>query len=553
MESSQENDGIYESVNEKIDPFLKEFETLVKAGCKVIQVVSYERQRVQYFVFKIAKKMQQPWFLWSSTSGLMQWDEDDEQLVQVQDILEPLKIIQYFRQENFDGILIVEDFHPYLDVNLHPMLAPELIRHLREISLLPPEVKKTLILSQPMKMVPSELMKEMAILEVPLPNIDILGDIFDEVVTRFGLSEDDYEKSPKILEAALGLTIMEARLAFSKAIVALGALNEKAIEYIIREKESIIKKRGLLEYYHPEETLEDVGGLDILKDWLRRRGKAFDMGASDFGLDAPRGVLLLGIPGCGKSLSAKAIARAWQFPLLRFDLGKVFGGIVGQSEQNIREALDIAKALAPCVLWIDEIEKGFSGVGSSDQTDSGVTARVFGTFLTWLQEKKEPVFVVATANDISKLPPELLRKGRFDEIFFVDLPTFEERKEIFRIHLRKKKRNPDKFDLDKLARKTEGFTGSEIEEVVKEALFLAFDQNRDLEEEDLLKAIKGITPLSRTMGETIDDLRNWARHRAKFASSKALEEFKKKASPTDEKQVPMLRQEFSNPFIKKEK
>jgi SpoVK/Ycf46/Vps4 family AAA+-type ATPase len=293
--------------------------------------------------------------------------------------------------------------------------------------------------------------------------------------------------------------------------------------------------------------MADVGGLDELKLWLDRRGQAFSTGARRFGLDAPKGVLLLGIQGCGKSLTAKAIAATWQFPLLRFDMGKVFGGIVGQSEGNIRTALQVAQALAPCVLWIDEIEKGMAGMGSSGQTDGGTTARVVGTLLTWMQEKREPVFVVATANRIDMLPPELLRKGRFDEIFFVDLPTREIRKEILGIHLRKKDRNPDDFDLDALATASVGFSGAELEEAVREGLYEAFAHARGLTTEDIASALVKTFPLSQTMREEIDDLRKWAQVRARLASSVVPE-----GLPDDKKSVsvPRLRQEATrNPFI----
>jgi SpoVK/Ycf46/Vps4 family AAA+-type ATPase len=255
----------------------------------------------------------------------------------------------------------------------------------------------------------------------------------------------------------------------------------------------------------------------------------------------------LGIQGCGKSLTAKAIAATWQFPLLRFDMGKVFGGIVGQSEGNIRTALQVAQALAPCVLWIDEIEKGMAGMGSSGQTDGGTTARVVGTLLTWMQEKREPVFVVATANRIDMLPPELLRKGRFDEIFFVDLPTREIRKEILGIHLRKKDRNPDDFDLDALATASVGFSGAELEEAVREGLYEAFAHARGLTTEDIASALVKTFPLSQTMREEIDDLRKWAQVRARLASSVVPE-----GLPDDKKSVsvPRLRQEATrNPFI----
>jgi SpoVK/Ycf46/Vps4 family AAA+-type ATPase len=322
------------------------------------------------------------------------------------------------------------------------------------------------------------------------------------------------------------------------------------VPFVIREKENVIKKSGYLEYFHPEEEMRDVGGLDMLKDWLGKRGRAFDKGAADFGLIYPRSILLLGIPGTGKSLIAKAIGNLWHFPLLRLDMGKIFGGIVGESEKNIRGALNIAEAIAPSILWIDEIEKAMAGAASSGRSDGGTTSRVLGTFLTWMQEKTKPVFVVATANDISQLPPELLRKGRMDEIFFVDLPTQTEREEIIKIHLQKKKRNLDDYDIGKLAQKSKGFSGAELEEVVKEALFQAYDAGRQLRDEDMLGAISKTFPLAKTMYEPINDMWQWAKSRAVAASKEPPE-------PFDEWQndnTPKLQQEsYANPFVKKGK
>jgi SpoVK/Ycf46/Vps4 family AAA+-type ATPase len=292
--------------------------------------------------------------------------------------------------------------------------------------------------------------------------------------------------------------------------------------------------------------MTDVGGLSNLKDWLVKRGRGFDKGAKDFGLTYPRGILLLGIPGTGKSLTAKAIGNEWHFPLLRLDMGKIFGGIVGESEKNIREALNIAEAIAPSILWIDEIEKGMSGISSSGNTDGGTTARVLGTFLTWMQEKTKPVFVVATANDISQLPPELLRKGRVDEIFFVDLPTEKEREEIIKIHLTKKNRKPEKFKIQELAKQSKGFSGAELEEVVKEALFQAYDEEKEITDGHISAAIDKTFPLSRTMHETIEKMRKWAESRAVLASDKNTEKFDTEAI----KDIPKLKQEtYSNPFI----
>ena len=322
--------------------------------------------------------------------------------------------------------MLLEDIHPYLEPEHH-----QVTRRIREMCRLPREPFRLLVLATPLPGLPMELRKEVPTVEIPLPKTEELAEIAAIVAEEHDIEWEE-DKAQPILDAARGLTTMEARLAYGQAAVENESLGPAEVPMIIREKERVIKQSEVLEYYHPDAKMQDVGGLKNLKTWLEHRGNAFSKDAKIFGLDAPKGALLLGVQGCGKSLVAKAIAASWQFPLLRFDMGKVFGGIVGQSEGNMRVALQVAQALAPCVLWIDEIEKGLAGMGSSDQSDAGTTARVVGTFLTWMQEKQEPVFVVATANRIEMLPPELLRKGRFDEIFFVDLPTESVREEILR-------------------------------------------------------------------------------------------------------------------------
>ncbi len=260
-----------------------------------------------------------------------------------------------------------------------------------------------------------------------------------------------------------------------------------------------------------------------LKEWLQKRAVAFTQEAREFGLPAPKGMLLLGVQGCGKSLCAKVVANLWQLPLLRFDMGRMFGSLVGSSEENVRRAITVAESVAPAVMWVDEIDKAFAGSPSSAVTDGGTTARVFGTFLTWLSEKTAPVFVVATANDVSQLPPELLRKGRLDEIFYVDLPSPEERKEVFRIHLSKRRRDPDKFDLDALAEGSRGFSGAEIEEAIISALYDAFYDKSEITTAHILEALSQTVPLSRTMDEKINALRAWAAGRARNASLERIE------------------------------
>ena len=258
--------------------------------------------------------------------------------------------------------------------------------------------------------------------------------------------------------------------------------------------------------------------MDILKEWLRKRVRAFSDEARAFGLPEPKGILLVGVQGCGKSLVAKSVANSWRLPLLRLDVGRLFSSLVGSSEENLRTAIRVAESIAPVVLWVDEIEKGFSGVGSSNVSDAGTAARVFGSFITWLQEKQAPVFVIATANIVSQLPPELVRKGRFDEIFFVDLPNAAERAEIWRIHLTKRNRDTSQFDLSTLAMASDGLSGAEIEQAVIAGLYEAFDKNRPLQMGDLLDVLQDTVPLSQMMQEEISALRAWARQRARPAS-----------------------------------
>lgn len=524
----------------------EELEVLIKAGARVVEVASFEWERVHGFANYVAEDLGIDWYSWSSVSGLKVWEGNGFKTISPDCVTIPAVIDYYIKAEN-DMLLVLEDFHPYSEAN-----NPVNIRYIREMMRSQNYTggyKKAIVLSSPSKFVPEELSKELPVIEVELPDRETIEVIANSVVEEYQSDCLESNITPKLLESALGLTVMEARLAFAKAIIQTRKLTEEEIPLIIGEKEQIIKKSGLLEYFHPKEYLTSVGGLDNLKEWIHKRGQAYSDNAREFGLNIPRGVLLLGVPGCGKSLTAKAIANEWKFPLLRFDLGKVFGGIVGESERNIRYALDVAKTISPCVLWIDEIEKGLSGSQSSGRTDGGTSARVFGTFLTWMQEKKEPVFVVATANDISSLPPELLRKGRFDEIFFVDLPSASERENIFNIHLNNKNRDAKKLGLNmaQLVKKTEGFSGAEIEEVVNEALFNAYANGQeDLKMENLLECILATSPLSCTMAETISNLRKWAEQRARMASKDKPDEVK----PLGE-DVPRLQQEYSNPFIHK--
>jgi SpoVK/Ycf46/Vps4 family AAA+-type ATPase len=319
----------------------------------------------------------------------------------------------------------------------------------------------------------------------------------------------------KLVQAALGLTTAQAQRVFAKAIVSDGVLDDRDIELVTEEKKQIIRESEALEFYPVTETPDNVGGLGILKEWLRLRERAFTHEARSYGLPAPKGIALIGIPGTGKSLTAKMIGGLWRLPLLRLDVGGLFGSLVGESEERARHALRIAETVAPCVVWIDEVEKALAHGG----LDSGTSTRVFGTILTWMQEKTAACFVVATANDITSLPPELLRKGRFDEIFFLDLPTLEERQEIFAVHLRKRQRLPQDFDLTRLAQLSEGYVGSEIEQAIIDAMYIGFNAGREFNTEDIVSALERQVPLSVSQRETVGMLRNWLREgRAQSAS-----------------------------------
>jgi len=502
-----------------MDGLYRELETLVRAHYPLIYLVSYEESRAEReLLIPVAKRWRAGNCLaWTCTKGFVNLCKPGSK--PDPSAADPLVALDRVSQHKGPALFVLKDFHAFMgDV--------QVVRRLRDLVFELPQTPKNIVILSPILRIPPELEKDITVLDHMPPNLEELGKILDRILAEVKDNPNvkvslTPEARERLLRAALGLTSTEAENIFAKAIVRDGKLGEDDISLILEEKKQIIRKTGVLEYFEAEEGMEDVGGLDVVKDWLQKRLDAFSEEARRYGLPIPRGVLLLGVPGCGKSLVAKAASKLWRMPLLRLDIGRVFGSLVGESEQKMRQSIRTAEAVAPCVLWIDEIEKGFAGTRAGE-LDSGVTARVFGTFLTWMQEKKSPVFVIATANDISSLPPEMLRKGRFDEIFFVDLPTEPERREILAIHLRKRGRDPSKFDLDLLARESAGFTGAELEEAVVNALFDAFhDGRREVTTEDILRNIRQIVPLSTTMREEIESLREWARTRARPASSAA--------------------------------
>jgi len=493
-----------------------ELDVLIRARYPLIYVVSWEEQRVEDILREIAGQRRQT-FTWSVTRPFGVVSGDSSSCDGVTQALNALAHIEADAKKSRDPTLfILRDLDPFME-------DPTVVRRLRDLAHTLKTNYKTVVIVSPNLNVPAHLEKDLTVVDFPLPGLPemaaILGELLRTVEKNPSVQVriDDAHRE-KLLKSALGLTAEEAANVFAKALVLDGSLDNEDVQVVLSEKKQIIRKSGLLEYYSAEESFAEVGGLEHLKEWLRKRTAAFTERARKFGLPQPRGTLLLGVQGCGKSLCAKAVSGLWNLPLLRFDLGSVFGKYIGESEANIRKALKTADSLAPCVLWLDELEKAFSGTGGSD--DGGTTSRVLGTFLTWLQEKTSPVFVIATANDVSKLPPELLRKGRLDEIFFVDLPSVDERRRIFEIHLRKRRRNPAAFDFEHLAGLAEGFSGAEIEQAIIEGLYDAFDQNRDLTTADVAANIVGAVPLSRTMGESVEHLREWARTRARPASKR---------------------------------
>ena len=498
---------------------------MIRAYYPVLYLHSYEYYRTKQKIKGIVELLRREgkkvnYYQWDCVYGLVQIlpDKTEKRIERMQNPLEVLAYILNSKKSGEKNIFVLDDINNHID-------RDEVKLMFRKIAEATNNNTHAIILSSIYRL-PAELEKYITVLQIPLPKRNELGELLD-IVAKQSKVELKTNLRNRLIDAALGMTSMEADLAYCLASVKDG-FDDKSPFTVSSEKEQIIRKSGILDYFPKNESLKDVGGMENLKEWLKKRQLAYDKEARDWGLKEPKGLLLLGVPGCGKSLIAKSIASSWNMPLLRLDVGKVFQGIVGSSEDNIRKAIATAEAVAPCVLWIDEIEKGLSGVQSSGATDGGVTSRIFSTILTWMQEKTAPVFVVATANNINQLPPELLRKGRFDEIFFVDLPSQKEKENIFSIHLQKNRQNVSSFALDILAQKAEGFNGAEIEECVKEAMFTAYVESQEsniapkLQMIHILDAIKNTVPLSKTMEKQITDLRKFAVSRAKNASKEIV-------------------------------
>ena len=493
----------------------EELSILIQAQYPLIYMVTSEEERAEQTIANISQsKPQRRVFVWTVTHGIVEYGQPRN--VTQHNTVSPEAAIEWVIRQKEPGIFVFKDLHPFYS-------AP-VIRWLRDAIASFKGTQKAIILMSPVQEIPIELEKEVAVLDFPMPDMGELNHVLSQQLEQVRTRRITTEAREKLLKAALGLTRDEAEKVYRKAQVTAGRLTEEEVDVVLSEKKQLIRRNGILEYVEEDETIDSVGGLEELKRWLKQRSNAFTERAREYGLPQPKGMLILGVPGCGKSLIAKTTSRLWGLPLLRLDMGRVYdGSMVGRSEANLRGALKTAESISPAILFIDEMDKAFAGSTGSADSDGGTSSRIFGSFLTWMQEKSSPVFVMATANRVERLPGEFLRKGRFDEIFFVDLPNSEERKEIFKIHLSKRRREIARFDLEQLANVCDGFSGAEIEQALVAAMYEAFAQDREFTQLDIIAAIKSTLPLSKTMTEQVTALRDWARQRARPAASSVAE------------------------------
>jgi hypothetical protein len=509
-----------------------ELDYQIRSNRPIIYICTYEENRVLDAIRAICNRDdRKKWelFTWDVADGLSVYSGDTKLDSTSYD---QSTVLGWFAKQSpaaKDGfqILLLKDYYKFMgnDDNAG-QVEHEIVRQLRNQSHINISEHKCVIIMGTSLYLPPELEKMCAVIDWPLPErqhiLEQVSKVIDQCKTHkviknnFCIEYSEFEMD-EIVTAFQGLTLIEIELLCSYMVLTTKKFDSVLIA---NKKRDIIRKSGLVDWVDVENDINSIGGLYELKDWLIKRKSAFTKEARDYGLPSnPKGVLLVGIQGGGKSLAAQAIASFWNLPLLKLDMGKIFAGIVGSSEENIRNAISVAESISPCVLWLDEMDKGLAGTRSSNNTDGGTAARVFGSLLNWMQEKKKPVYIAATANDVSQLPAELLRKGRFDEIFFVDLPTEEERYEIFKIHLEKRLRKSEDFDLDELVKSTDGYTGAEIESIIISSMYEAFyDNKREITNLDISNSIQETVPLSITMQEHIKDLRSWAKTRARNAS-----------------------------------
>jgi SpoVK/Ycf46/Vps4 family AAA+-type ATPase len=430
---------------------------------------------------------------------------------------EPVQALANMESMTMEAVFILKDFHRHMD-------DPVVIRRLRDVGQKFSANRRTVIITAPELAVPPELTTLVEYFDLPLPDRDRLCEIVHDTFTRLSKTytlklQLDSAGVDAIAANLRGLSEEEAERAISQALVTRYALCADTITDVLEAKKQLLRHSGMLEFIEAADNMANVGGLENLKHWLQQRRGAWEDSAREFGLEAPKGVIILGVQGCGKSLCARAVAGEWKLPLVKFDTSAVYDKYIGETEKRIRKVFQVAEGLAPCVLWIDELEKVFAGSGpDSASADAGVASRLLASFLSWMQDRKSPVFVAATCNNVTVLPPELIRKGRFDELFFVDLPKQGERKQIFSIQLAKRKRNPTDFDLEKVAMAAKGYSGAEIDAAVQGVLYAAYSEKKPLTTQSLIDALVQTVPLSTTRAEEIMALREWARTRTVAAS-----------------------------------
>jgi ATPase family associated with various cellular activities (AAA) len=486
---------------------VEELKLLIKSRHPILTVETPEEERLIRLLAVCCADLRLAFFTWSVTEGLFRYGFGTG----IYDTADAAKALKHIRATTIAAVYLLRDFTPYLD-------TPEIVRSLRDVAEQGAEADVTIVLSAPVVELPPELRSLAARYLLALPGeVEIRRAMFE---TLLDLSRNQHfvnrlseEDTRRFVANLRGLTLAEIRSVVSSCVLDDDVLDASDLPRALAAKRDRAERSGVLEFVDPGEEVSPLGGLCSLKAWLDRARAGYSERARELGLSPPRGVMFVGVQGCGKSLAAKTVARQWEVPLVRLDPGRLFDKYIGESEKRLREAFAAAEAVAPVVLWIDEIEKAFAGSGASD-ADAGVSRRLFGEFLTWLQEKTVPVFVAATANDLSAVPPELLRKGRFDEIFFIDLPDDDERREIFTIHLERRKQEPSRFDLGALVKASDGFSGAEIEQAVVTALYgLLAEGEGELTTQRIVAELERTVPLSRSRAEDVAALRGFARER----------------------------------------
>ncbi len=506
-------DTLSQSKNRVYKALIEQFDLLLRAKYPLIYIVTAEEAPVEEILQEVALQSNpiRKILFWDIARG---WSDNNADKSSVMAALSRIAHREKATKDGDNVLYILRDLHPILKYPHHDRHIP-IIRELKNLARDLKLDRRTMAIISHVLEIPPELTEEITVIDFPLPAIAEIGYLIKQKISpnKLNLSDLAWEQ---LVKACQGLSRTRIQRVLAKAIAEKEQVNDSDIDAVLAEKQQAIRQTGILEFFTVNESLKNVGGLDNLKQWVRTRRDAFTEEAKRYGIPTPKGVLLVGIQGTGKSLSAKTIANEWRLPLLRLDIGRLFGSFVGESESRMRQMIQLAEATAPCVLWIDEIDKAFGNMNASTDGDSGASRRVFGSLITWMQEKSSPVFIVATANNVRILPAELLRKGRFDEIFFLNLPTESERQEIFKVHLQKLRPSRlREFDLFLLARHTKNFSGAEIEQVIIDGIHRAFGRgssgNReDFTTEDIISAIEETVPLAAIASQQIESLKQWA-------------------------------------------